>query len=208
MCFLIKEGNRLKTINLLLTNLNKSINRNVYKSIGKQTTLYEIVFLPNEGLGSHIHTSGEDCAFVLSGKLNYFVSNKDTIISDVGEAVFGWKQVIHGYLNNYSEPLHLLVFVTPGKVGLAYPGDSDPSVRHFPYDQRKINCNFKDESSQSEFSSFSSLTIKGTYQEKKEEGLLKVFVDWKKKKIYVFDNEDVHLEIPESSQVLRYLASS
>ena len=57
-------------------------NELLYSSKGKNTSLYEIIFPYNQGLGAHIHTSGEDCALVLSGTLTYFVGNRETIVAE------------------------------------------------------------------------------------------------------------------------------
>jgi quercetin dioxygenase-like cupin family protein len=65
--------------------------------------------LHNEGIQPHLHPYGEDCAIVFSGKLTYYVNNRETIDVNQGEVVFGWKNVIHGYLNQYQQPLHLLI---------------------------------------------------------------------------------------------------
>lgn len=148
---------------------------------------------------------GEDCALVLEGKLSYFITNMETIQVEPGELVFGWKSVIHGYLNEQSQSLHLLVFVTPSKIGLSYPTDDDPTIQKLSTHHRKIDPHYQG-LVQSEFSTFTFITIYGIYQEEKEKGILKVFVDWEIKEIYVFENEDVLLEMTGKKRLLKYTA--
>jgi hypothetical protein len=66
---------------LHLTNLPLPVYKNelLQTSKRKNSSLYEIIFPHHQGLGAHIHTSGEDCALVLSGNLTYFVGNRETI---------------------------------------------------------------------------------------------------------------------------------
>jgi quercetin dioxygenase-like cupin family protein len=64
-----------------LSNLPLPVHKNelLQTSKRKNSSLYEIIFPHHQGLGAHIHTSGEDCALVLSGNLTYFVGNRETI---------------------------------------------------------------------------------------------------------------------------------
>lgn len=176
-------------------------------SRGKLTELYEIVFPQGQGLGAHIHTAGEDCALVLSGNLTYYVGNRETIQAEPGSLVFGWQNVLHGYLNQEEEPVRLVVFVTPGKIGLAYPGDNDPKVRKIPVEDRKVYVE-EDMDVSSEYSSFKTILVDGRYEESEEPGVFKVFVDWKKKRLAVFDGEKVELSADEPVRLLRYAAKS
>ncbi|MGA8942955.1 MAG: cupin domain-containing protein, partial [Thermoactinomyces sp.] len=139
-------------------------NELLYSSKNKNTRLYEIIFPQQQGIGAHIHTSGEDCALVLSGNLTYFVDNRKTVKAGPGSIVFGWQNVLHGYLNEEKEPVHLLVFVTPGKIGLAYPGDDDPAVRKIPVERRKVHADGKVNVS-SDHSTFKTVVIDGRYEE-------------------------------------------
>lgn len=90
-------------------------NELILASRGNQTELYEIVFPRGKGLAAHIHTAGEDCALVLSGNLTYYVGNRETIQVEPGGLVFGWQNVLHGYLNRGDEPVRLVVFCHPGQ---------------------------------------------------------------------------------------------
>jgi quercetin dioxygenase-like cupin family protein len=182
-------------------------NELLYSSKGKNTSLYEIIFPYNQGLGAHIHTSGEDCALVLSGTLTYFVGNRETIVAEPGSIVFGWQNVLHGYLNQEKEPVHLLVFVTPGKIGLAYPDDNDPIVRKVPVECRKVHTE-EEVNVSSEYSSFQTVLINGRYEESVEPDTFKVFIDWKKKQLFIFDGEKVELTIDEPIRLLKYVAKS
>jgi quercetin dioxygenase-like cupin family protein len=183
--------------------IKESKNIPIYKSHNGCTTLYEVVFLHGEGIQPHLHPYGEDCAIVLSGRLTYYVNNRETIDVNQGEVVFGWKNVIHGYRNQDQQPLHLLVFVTPNKLGLDYLDDQHPNVIHLPIKDRKLS-----RFSKSEFSSFQYLQISGDYKEEKEEGIVKVFVDVHEKTIFVFDHESVHLHFSKERKVLKYVAKS
>jgi quercetin dioxygenase-like cupin family protein len=176
-------------------------------SRGNQTELYEIVFPWGKGLGAHIHTAGEDCALVLSGNLTYYVGNRETIQAEPGGLVFGWQNVLHGYLNQEEKPVQLVVFVTPGKIGLAYPGDQDPRVRKVPVDQRKVHVEEEVDVS-SEYSSFRTILVDGRYEEPEESGVFKAFIDWKKRRLVVFDGEKVELNTDEPVRLLRYAAKS
>ena len=182
-------------------------NELILTSRGNQTELYEIVFPRGKGLAAHIHTAGEDCALVLSGNLTYYVGNRETIQVEPGGLVFGWQNVLHGYLNRGDEPVRLVVFVTPGKIGLAYPADGDSRVRKVPVDQRKVHV--EDEVAvSSEYASFRTVLVEGRYEEPEEPGVFKVFVDWKRKRLVVFDGEKVELIAEEPVRLLRYAARS
>jgi quercetin dioxygenase-like cupin family protein len=180
----------------------------LYESSGKQTRLIEGVFYQGEVLGAHIHTSGEDCAFVLSGTLTYYISNSETIPVLPGEAVFGWKNVLHGYANEHMEPVHLMIFGTPRNTGLGYPSDSDPRVRVLPVEERKIAFGSERTAAESEFSSFSYVTVEGEYSEPLEAGVLKAFIDWENKELFVFDGDAVLLQTLAPRTFLRYTAQS
>ncbi len=182
-------------------------NELLHASKGKNTRLYDIIFPHQQGLEAHIHTSGEDCALVLSGNLTYFVSNRDTIEAEPGCIVFGWQNVLHGYLNQENEPVHLLVFVTPAKIGLAYPDDEDPVVRKVAVERRKVNME-EEVDVLSEYSSFQTVLVHGRYEEPEEPDAYKVFVNWKKKQILIFDGEKVELTADEPIRLLKYVAKS
>lgn len=193
---------------LLLTDSSSDYkNELLHSSKGKNTSLYEIIFPQRQGLGVHIHTSGEDCALVLSGYLTYFVGNRETIKAESGSIVFGWQNVLHGYLNKENEPVHLLVFVTPSKIGLAYPEDDDPVVRKVPVERRKVHAK-EEVNVSSEYSSFQTVLVHGRYEEPEELDTFKVFIDWKKKQLFIFDGEKVELTTNEPVRLLKYVAKS
>jgi quercetin dioxygenase-like cupin family protein len=198
----------MKVLDLSKTNLHQSKAEPIYRSIGQKTRLSEAVFLQHEGISPHLHPHGEDCAIVLQGKMSYYVSNDDTIPVEPGELVFGWQHVLHGYLNEQAEPLQILLFVTPGSTGLAYPPDSDPSVKHIAVRERKVNCREKGVVIRSFYSTFETLAIQGEYVEGREEGVVKAFVDWERREVVVFDNEEVRLDYPEGRLLLKYTARS
>jgi quercetin dioxygenase-like cupin family protein len=182
-------------------------NELLHSSKGKNTSLYEIIFPHQHGLNAHIHTSGEDCALVLSGNLTYFVGNRETIEAERGSIVFGWQNVLHGYLNQEKEPVHLLVFVTPSKIGLAYPDDDDPVVRKVPVERRKVHAE-EEVNVSSEYSSFQTILVYGRFEEPEEPDTFKVFIDWKKKQLFIFDKEKVELTTDEPVHLLKYVAKS
>jgi len=208
MTFSMPEVSKMRSLHL--TNLPLPVYKNelLLDSKRKNTCLYEIVFPHHQGLGAHIHTSGEDCALVLSGNLTYFVGNRETIEAEPGSIVFGWQNVLHGYLNQEKEPVHLLVFVTPGKIGLAYPDDDDPVVRKVPVEYRKVNAEEEEVNVSSEHSSFQTVLVHGRYEEPEEPDTFKVFIDWKKKQLFIFDGEKVELTTDKPIRLLKYVAKS
>jgi quercetin dioxygenase-like cupin family protein len=180
--------------------------RTVFQSAGGKTRLIEGVLAPEGEIGPHTHPSGEDCALVLSGVLTYWVSNSETISVSPGEVVFDWQQVIHGYRNDSSEPVHLLIFSTPGNNGLEYPGDGDATVRHLPGAERKLTSAEGERQVCSEYSCFSFVTVGEAYADCG--GSLVVFVDSGEKRAYVFDREPVRLLPTRDKRLLRYTAQS
>jgi quercetin dioxygenase-like cupin family protein len=195
----------LKLLNLSKTDTSQSKSEKVMESSEGQSRLIEFVLKRDEGISPHIHPKGEDCALVLEGELTYFLTNKDSIKARSGELVLGYKNVLHGYLNKEDESVHLLIFAAPRDIGLAYPNDDDPIIRNLPVNQRIFNCNDK-VSVCSELSSFSTLSVQGVYEEDREEGLFKAFINIADKEIYVFDNESVRLETREARRFLKYTA--
>jgi hypothetical protein len=121
--------------------------------------------------------------------------------------VFGWQNVLHGYLNQEKEPVHLLVFVTPGKIGLAYPDDDDPIVRKVPVECRKVHAE-EEVNVSSKYSSFQTVIVHGRYEEIEEPDIFKVFIDWKKKQLFIFDGEKVELTTDKPVRLLKYVAKS
>lgn len=180
----------------------------IFESHDKQCRLINGFFKKGEGIEPHIHPFGEDCALVISGELTYFLSNENTILVSSGEVVFGFVNVLHGYLNQQLDPVHLVIFATPQNTGLSYLADTDPLVVHPPLEKRIMNCLTNGHQNNSDHSSFTSLVIEGTFQEKKEEGFCKVFIDWVGKEVFIFDNENVMLEMPKKTIILRYKARS
>jgi len=90
---------------------------------------------------------------------------------------------------------------------LAYPADGDSRVRKVPVDQRKVHV--EDEVAvSSEYASFRTVLVEGRYEEPEEPGVFKVFVDWKRKRLVVFDGEKVELIAEEPVRLLRYAARS
>ncbi|WP_156920576.1 hypothetical protein [Thermicanus aegyptius] len=135
------------------------------------------------------------------------MSNRDTIEAEPGSIVFGWQNVLHGYLNQENEPVHLLVFVTPAKIGLVYPDDEDPVVRKVAVERRKVNIE-EEVDVLSEYSSFQTVLVHGRYEEPEEPDAYKVFVNWRKKQIFIFDREKVELATDEPIRLLKYVAKS
>jgi quercetin dioxygenase-like cupin family protein len=180
----------------------------IYQSAGGQTRLIEGVFAEGEEIGPHTHPAGEDCAMVLSGVLTYWISNRETIGVRAGEVVFGWENVIHGYRNDGTEPVHVLIFATPAKTGLCYPDDGDPGVWKLQVEERKLNPDEAERSAESAYSRFSYVTISGSYEEEQPEGQLTVFVDWQERTAYLFDGEPIRFSFSGTRRFLKYVARS
>lgn len=178
-------------------------NTEIYKSKGGNVTLYDVVFLKGNGISAHTHPFGEDCAFILDGVLDYFISNEKTIKAYENEVVFGWKNVIHGYINNDEKPLHLLIFVSPNQIGLHYPSDTDSNVIHLNEQERKLKPT-NPERKESEFSSFQFVDIEGEYMEEVNKGEVVIFIEIIEKQIYIFDNEPVTLYTESPKRFLKY----
>lgn len=177
-----KGAVKMRYYDLSTTNLNKSRNTLIDVSSDKKISMYEVIFLPGQGIQPHIHPIGEDCAVVLDGELTYYITNVDTITAVPGEIVFGRSNVLHGYQNEGTDPIHLLVLVAPDKIGLDYPGDNSPSVRKIPIDERKKSVFDLSIPMTSECTKFESINIGHIYEEPCEEGKYKAFINWYQKR--------------------------
>ena len=198
----------MRYLDLSTTNLTTSRNTLIDRSSDKTVSMYEVVFLPKQGISAHVHPAGEDCAVVLDGKLTYYISNVDTVTAVPGDIVFGRSNVLHGYLNAGPAPLHLLILVTPEKIGLDYLDDDNPSVRKVSVDERKKAISDLTTPITSEFSTFESIHIDRSYEEPREEGKYKAFIKWDEKKVHIFENEDVLIEVESPTVLLKYSCPS
>jgi quercetin dioxygenase-like cupin family protein len=195
----------MKIFDLTKTTISQSKNDLIYKTEDEKCRLYEVIFQQNEGIPAHSHPFGEDCAIVLSGYLDYYISNEKTIRVAKGESVFGWKNHIHGYINNEVEPLHLLLLVSPNKIGLESLPDDDPKIIHIPEEQRILKQS-EHRIATSEFSSFENIIIDGTYPSVHNENRITVFINCDDKKVYVFDSEPIELTTETPTRFIKYIA--
>jgi quercetin dioxygenase-like cupin family protein len=191
-------------ISLSQSDLRYSANRLIHQSRDKKVRLYEIIFQKGQGIGPHIHPTGEDCAVVLSGTLTYWISNKETVEVKQGGAVFGWQNCIHGYLNNQDQPLQLLVFVAPQSIGLDYPADDDPRAIHLSKEERMTQGSIGDRFSSS-YSQFEIVEIPARYVEPLNHKF-QVFVDLRRRDLYIFDHEPVVLSFQAPTCLIKYTA--
>lgn len=185
--------------------------KKVFESKEKQCRLIEGVLPPAFEIGPHSHPLGEDCGLVLSGLLTYYLDHKNTVSVHPGELVIGYANVIHGYLNQTLEDVHVVLFATPQETGLEYPEKGDHTIICLPIEERKISCQNEQMSSllsSSPLSRFSALQISGIHEEDREIGICKIFVDWNNKEAYVFDDEPVYLQVNGSTVFLVYSAKS
>lgn len=195
----------MKVFDLSKTVINQSKNDLIYKTENEKYWVYEVIFQSNEGIPPHSHPFGEDCAVVLSGYLDYYVSNKKTIRASKGEIVFGWKNHIHGYINNEIEPLHLLILVTPNKIGLEYLPDDDPKIIHVSEEKRLIK-QLEYRVASSSFSSFEKITVDGTYFEACNDKDIVAFINCEDKKVYIFEDEYTEITTINPSVFIKYSA--
>jgi quercetin dioxygenase-like cupin family protein len=198
----------MQALNVSDTNLSKYRNEYLFITKNRNARLIEFFLEKGDSIGAHTHPYGEDCASVLSGELSYYISNKELITVRQGEVVFGWKDVIHGYLNENDVPVHMIVFATPEEIGLAYPDDSDERVVHLPLNQRMLKISDGEKVRNSEYSSFEFININGKYFEQMEPGYTKAYIDFASKHIYLFEEEDVELELPQGKDLLKYKVKS
>lgn len=195
----------MKVFDLSKTCINQSKNDLIYKTENDKYWIYEVIFQSKEGIPPHSHPFGEDCAVVLSSHLDYYVSNKKIIRASKGEIVFGWKNHIHGYINNEIEPLHLLIFVSPNKIGLEYLPDDDPKIIHLPEERRLIK-HFEYREAISQFSSFEKITVDGSYSEICNANGIVVFINCEDKKIFIFENEYIKITTTCPTMFIKYNA--
>jgi quercetin dioxygenase-like cupin family protein len=191
-------------ISLSQNDLSYSVNRLIHQSRDKKVRLYEIIFQKGQGIGPHIHPTGEDCAVVLFGTLTYWISNREAVEVEQGGAVFGWQNCIHGYLNNSDLPLQLLVFVAPHSIGLDYPADDDPRVIHLPIEKR-VTQGFIGKRFSSPYSRFEIIEVTGRYADPSDHQF-QVFVDVLRRDLYIFDHEPAVLSFSGPTRLIRYIA--
>lgn len=190
----------MQTVDLSETALDRPKNDAVYESDGGRCTVYEVVFQHGGGLSPHVHPTGEDCALVLSGTLTYSVSPDETIFASPGEFVLGRRNHVHGYANESNDPLHLLVFTAPERIGLSYQFDGDVSTRS----TRKLSPPAS--TAETEFSTVSYTTAADASPEGC--GTVDIFVDWNRGRIFVFDAEPLSRSLPAETPLLRYTTRS
>ncbi|WP_144551398.1 cupin domain-containing protein [Bacillus mycoides] len=195
----------MKVFDLSKTVINQSKNDLIYKTEDEKYWMYEVIFQSKEGIPPHSHPFGEDCAIVLSGHLDYYVSNKKTIRASKGEMVFGWKNHIHGYINNEMGPLHLLILVTPKKIGLEYLSDDDPKIVHVS-EEKRIMKQFEYRVASSPLSSFEKITVDGTYSEVCNEKGIVIFIHCEDKKVYIFEDEYIEITTSNPTVFIKYTA--
>ncbi|EEL50468.1 MULTISPECIES: cupin domain-containing protein [Bacillus cereus group] len=195
----------MKVFDLSKTVINQSKNDLIYKTEDEKYWMYEVIFQSKEGIPPHSHPFGEDCAIVLSGHLDYYVSNKKTIRASKGEMVFGWKNHIHGYINNEMGPLHLLILVTPKKIGLEYLSDDDPKIVHVS-EEKRIMKQFEYRLASSPLSSFEKITVDGTYSEACNEKGIVIFIHCEDKKVYIFEDEYIEITTSNPTVFIKYTA--
>lgn len=195
----------MRSFDLSQTTINISKNDLIYKTNDNKYWVYEVIFQSHEGIPPHSHPFGEDCAVVLSGHLDYYISNKIMIRASKGEIVFGWKNHIHGYKNNETEPLHLLIFVAPNKIGLEYLPDDDPKIVHVPEEKRIMKLS-EYQVVHSPFSSFERIKIDGEYSEAYNENGLMAFIDIENKQMYIFEGENVEIKTSNPIIFIKYTA--
>ncbi|MEH7464856.1 cupin domain-containing protein [Bacillus thuringiensis] len=193
----------MKVFDLSKTVINQSKNDLIYKTEDEKYWVYEVIFQSKECIAPHSHPFREDCAVVLSGHLDYYVSNKKTIRASKGEIVFGWKNHIHGYRNNEIEPLHLLILVTPNKIGLEYLPDDDPKIIHVSEEKRLIK-QFEYRVASSPFSSFEKIKVDSTYSEACSEKEIVAFIHCEDKRAYIFENEYTKITTTNPTVFIKY----
>ncbi|MGM7682478.1 cupin domain-containing protein [Cytobacillus sp. Hm23] len=199
----------MKVLDLVNTPVSASKLEVIFKSASKSTALFECVLLPQEEIKPHIHSFGEDCAVVLSGELTYYVSNNQSITATEGDLVLGWKNVIQGYKNNTKNPLHLLIFaspreffISPTAIEYKYVADDDPIVIHLPIEKRIIRST-QQRVEESQYSSFSTLQIEGVHQGEYNKEM-QAFVDYKNKRVYIYEDESVELPVKQATYFIKY----
>ncbi|MBE5105886.1 cupin domain-containing protein [Bacillus thuringiensis] len=195
----------MRSFDLSQTTIDLSKNDLIYKSKDEKYWVYEVIFQLQEGITPHSHPFGEDCAIVLSGHLDYYISNEKMIHASKGEVVFGWKNHIHGYKNNETEPLHLLIFVAPNKIGLEYLPDDDPKIVHVPEEKRMMK-QFEYKEVHSSFSSFKKIEIDGKYSEACNENGIMAFIDFENKQVYIFEGENPEIITSNPTVFIKYTA--
>ncbi|CAM4183022.1 cupin [Bacillus manliponensis] len=197
----------METFYLSETVMVHSKNELLYKSTEGNCRIYEVIFQSGEGIPPHSHPFGEDCAIVLSGFLDYYISNEKTIHASKGDVVFGWRNHIHGYINNSTEPLHLLILVAPSKIGLQYLKDDDLQIIHTS-EYKRIMKQSENRIESSSFSSFEKLIVDGTYSEPNYEEGVKVFIDCEGKIVHVFENRHVEITPKTPKRLIKYIVEN
>ena len=195
----------MKVFDLSKTVVNQSKNDLIYKSKDEKYWVYEVIFQSKEGIPPHSHPYGEDCAIVLSGRLDYYISNEKTIRASKGDIVFGWKNHIHGYINKEIEPLHLLILVAPNKIGLEYLSDDDLKIVHIPEEKRMMKRS-EHRVASSPYSSFEKIRVDGTYSEVCNEKGIAAFIHWEDKKLYIFEDEHIEVTTTNPTVCIKYMA--
>jgi hypothetical protein len=94
------------------------------------------------------------------------------------------------------------------KMGLSYPDDNDPRVRHLPIGERRLTPDETERLVVSGLSCFSFVTLSGSHEEEQPEDQLTVFVDWEERTAYLFDREPIRFPVSGKRRFLKYVARS
>lgn len=197
----------MKVFDVFETAITQSKNELIYKTENEKCWVYEVIFQSGEGIPPHSHPSGEDCAIILSGYLDYYISNEKTIRASKGEIVFGWQNHIHGYINNETEPLHLLILVTPNNIGLEYLKDDNPKIVHIP-EEKRIMKQLEYRIENSSLSSFEKLIVDGTYLESSCKKGIKILINYEDKTVYIFENSHVEITTKAPKRFIKYIVKN
>lgn len=101
----------------------------------------------DEGITAHFHQFGEDSAIILQGELIYDISFEQQLEVYENEIVFGWTNYVHGYHNQNSIPLHIIIFATPEQNRSVYDKDSLPADEYSAIRSAKLSLSMQEISS-------------------------------------------------------------
>lgn len=101
--------------------------------------LYLQINEDDEGIAAHYHPYGEDSAIILQGELIYDISFEQQLKAYENEIVFGWTNYVHGYHNQNSNPLHIIIFATPEQNWSVYDKDSLPADEYTAIRSAKLS---------------------------------------------------------------------
>ncbi|MFJ7182929.1 cupin domain-containing protein [Lysinibacillus xylanilyticus] len=101
----------------------------------------------DEGIAAHFHPYGEDSAIILQGELIYDISFEQQLKAYENEIVFGWTNYVHGYHNQNSIPLHIIIFATPEQNRSVYDKDSLPADEYSAIRSAKLSPSMQEISS-------------------------------------------------------------